>query len=367
MSQEIDISIYKKDSKGKLRVLNIKTDNGELIQIHGMVGGSLVSHSKICTPKNAGKSNETTPLEQAISEAKSLILEKKDEGYCDTAESAMNSNLILPMLAHEFNKHKSKIDWNTPVFIQPKLDGMRALGRPDGFMSRAGKVITTVDHILPELKFLTNYLGGITVDGELYAHGKTFQENMSLIKKYRPGLTEQIKYRIYDMVFDTGFAFRYDSISNAIHEFAFQYIELVPTSVLNNIEDLPIHHARFLAEGYEGSIIRHGSKKYEPDARSFYLLKYKDFKDVSLPILTVTSEISNPEFGGFVFTWPGALGHRLGPDILGCGMKFSHEDRKKFLENKEMYIGKTAELRFFEYSDIGVPRFPVCVGIRLDK
>ena len=30
-------------------------------------------------------------------------------------------------------------------------------------------------------------------------------------------------------------------------------------------------------------------------------------------------------------------------------------------------IGKMAEIRFFEYSDEGVPRFPVMVGIRQDK
>ena len=39
--------------------------------------------------------------------------------------------------------------------------------------------------------------------------------------------------------------------------------------------------------------------------------------------------------------------------------------------NKTIYKldskGKTAEIRFFEYTDDGLPRFPVCVGIRLDK
>ncbi len=48
-------------------------------------------------------------------------------------------------------------------------------------------------------------------------------------------------------------------------------------------------------------------------------------------------------------------------------MKFSHDFRKEFLLNKKDYIGKVAELRFFEFSDEGVPRFPVCVGFRLDK
>jgi hypothetical protein len=37
------------------------------------------------------------------------------------------------------------------------------------------------------------------------------------------------------------------------------------------------------------------------------------------------------------------------------------------LINKQDYLGKTAEIRFFEFTDDGLPRFPVMVGIRLDK
>ena len=49
------------------------------------------------------------------------------------------------------------------------------------------------------------------------------------------------------------------------------------------------------------------------------------------------------------------------------GVKMSYEDREDLLQNKNKYIGKTAEIRFFEYSENGIPRFPVMVGIRLDK
>ena len=53
-------------------------------------------------------------------------------------------------------------------------------------------------------------------------------------------------------------------------------------------------------------------------------------------------------------------------DTFGCGMKFSHEAREEILANKEQYIGMMAEVRFFEYTDDGLPRFPVCVGFRND-
>ena len=48
-------------------------------------------------------------------------------------------------------------------------------------------------------------------------------------------------------------------------------------------------------------------------------------------------------------------------------MKYSHAEREEILTNKAKYIGKVAELRFFEFSEDGIPRFPVMAGIRLDK
>ena len=38
--------------------------------------------------------------------------------------------MIKPMLAHKFNP--DKIDWDKPVYIQPKLDGVRCLFTKDG-------------------------------------------------------------------------------------------------------------------------------------------------------------------------------------------------------------------------------------------
>ena len=45
-------------------------------------------------------------------------------------------------------------------------------------------------------------------------------------------------------------------------------------------------------------------------------------------------------------------------------MKFSHEAREEILRNKHMYIGQMAEIRFFEFTDSGLPRFPICYGFR---
>lgn len=355
------ITLYKKDSKGNIRFFRIFTEGSEIVQQSGIDGtDSPVEHRKTAKAKNVGRSNETTPEEQAVSEAQSTINKKLDKGYFETKDEAENEEVILPMLAKSFDKHEKKVDWESGVVVQPKLDGMRCLcvvrsGKVK-LLSRGGKEIETMKHIKECVKGLDD----VILDGELYAHGESFQENMKLIKKYRPGESEFVKLHTYDIVSDTPFIERYETLSQIVE--GLEHVELVENEYVNSKEGLQESHSKFLSDGYEGSILRHGDKGYKVNGRCDSLLKFKDFIDIALPIMDIVPGDQRPEEGYPTFYWEGAV-----DDTLTTGMKFSHKERKEFLENKENYIGQTAEIRFFEYSDTGVPRFPVCVGLRLDK
>ena len=350
-------TIYKVDSKGKARFLHVHTKEEWLIQESGQVGtANVVGHKSKCSPKNVGKANATTAEEQAILEAASKIATKMSTGYFYTIEEAEGTNVLLPMLAKSYDKEAHKIEY--PCFVQPKLDGMRALGYSDKLISRKGKEILNMDHILEELSRLNL---AAPLDGELYAHGKSFQENMRLIKKYRPGETEDVKYHVYDYA-DPNMSFesRLVVITNLEAMFgSFKHIKLVSTLDIANESDLKKFHSTALREGYEGSILRWGDAGYKSKSRSSNLLKYKDFQDLSCEIVAVEPSIKVPGQGKFICEYKGST--------FGCGMKFSHEERENILINAFDYIGKTAEIRFFEYSEDGIPRFPVCVGVRLDK
>ena len=50
-----------------------------------------------------------------------------------------------------------------------------------------------------------------------------------------------------------------------------------------------------------------------------------------------------------------------------AGVKMSHSDREDLLTNKKEYIGKIANIRYFELTDDGIPRFPVMIGIHTDR
>jgi ATP-dependent DNA ligase len=354
-------TLYKKDSKGKIRQWKIYTNAEMIWQESGLVGGAQVTNSKRATPKNVGKSNATTGAEQAISEMNSSIEEQLKTGYFRTIEEAENSFVVLPMLAKDFKKEEKKIDWEQ-AFTQPKFDGMRCLSTiDDGYveqLSRDGKEITTMSHIADALASI-DYEGKLIIDGELYAHGLNFQENMRLIKKWREGEEGSImvNYHVYDIVSDEPFDKRIEQVYKLLKDLPF--IRLVPTTRIYNKAQLNEQHSKYLALGYEGTMVRWGKEGYRLDARSSHLLKYKDFQDLALTIVDIESATQRPEWGVPVFEIEGKK--------FRAGMKFSHEERKEFLINKDNYIGKTAELRFFEYSEDGIPRFPVCVGFRLDK
>jgi len=360
-------TIYKKDSKGKIRYLTISTSFGTLNQISGVLGtDNPIIHTKECKPKNVGRSNETTAEEQAISEGMSKIAEKLRQGYFETKEQAEAEggvDFTAPMLAHKYEDYKDAIEW--PCYVQPKLDGIRCLDTPYGKMSRTNKPILTMDHIRVSASLVSFVEGspfGVIeedpiVDGELYAHGLSFQENVRLIKKHRPGLSKQVKYHIYDIISEKPF-FERIAVARQIVE-ASEHCELVPTYIVKNFDEVKKMHALFLSEGYEGTIIRWGNEGYDVNKRSKYLLKYKDFIDETYEVVDVVPNEAKPEQGTIVC--------KIFDETFKCGMKFSHVERELMLSNKHKFIGQIAEVRFFEFSESGIPRFPVCVGFRIDK
>lgn len=349
------MKLYKKNSKGKMRLLEIYSEDEYLYQISGLVDGKKVTHSKVCKPKNIGKTNETSPSSQACLEGEALIKKKISEGYFKTPIEAEGSDVILPMLAKEYNKEKHKIDWSKPVFVQPKLDGMRALSLKDGnLISRKNKTIDTLVHLQSEIDFLRR--NGINIpDGETYAHGLNFQENMKLIKKYRKDKTENVKYHIYDQISEDEFEQRYLELSVVFNENIFHYLELVPTYGIKSEEELIKFHNKFLAEGYEGSIIRYGDEPYKINGRSSNLLKYKDFKDMDAEIIDIIPMDAYPKQGLVVCN-----GFKATP-------KMSHSEKEELLTNKSDYIGRIANIRYFEKTDDGFPRFPIMIGIHEDR
>lgn len=351
--------LYKKDSKGKIRYLKIYSEGSTIINEAGIIGtDNPVIHRKEAKAKNIGKSNETTPEEQADLEIISYGKKKLDEGYKLTIEEAENDKVILPMLAKDYNKESKKIDW-VDCYVQPKLDGMRCLAYLKNdeiiLLSRKGVEIENMDHIKKDLEGIFELFPDVILDGELYVHGEGFQTNMSYIKKYKAGFSERISYCVYDLISEESFYNRHSYLNNILYSIELVSIKIVNRRKVGNFNQIQENHSEYLSQGYEGTMVRWGNEPYKIDGRSSNLLKYKDFIDIQLPLLDVIPAEQRPEWGIPVF------------EGFRAGVRMTHEERIDLLENKTDYIGKIAEIRFFEYTDDGLPRFPILIGFRNDK
>ena len=98
---------------------------------------------------------------------------------------------IKPMLAYPVSK--KPIDYSKPVFMQPKLDGVRCLIQYDKTngvkaYSRTGKEWKNIDHILEELHTFFCYNPTVILDGELYNHDfkDNFEDIISMVRKTKP-------------------------------------------------------------------------------------------------------------------------------------------------------------------------------------
>jgi DNA ligase-1 len=328
-----------------------------VITRHGQVGGAIQESSFVVTKgKNIGRANETTPEQQADSEAQSKYNKQLDKRY--STERGGASKEYQPMLAQSYDKHKGKVKF--PCYAQPKLDGMRCIAICESdtvtLMSRGGKEITTMKHIKEELlKFMED---GEVWDGELYSHELNFQQAVSLIKREQPD-SIKIKYNVYDVVADGSFKARF--LDNGIENIdKCKHICMVTTGICKSHNEVIAFHNDFVRMGYEGAILRHSECLYKEGARSYDLLKVKQFFDGEFEIVDVVPSDRSPTHGNFVCLMTGTT------TTFTATPEGTHETKEQYLRDRESLIGKFLTVRYFEMttSDVPVPRFPIGVGIR---
>lgn len=240
--------------------------------------------------KNKGRANETSSVAQARLELESRIAKQLRLGYVRTIEEAAEAKTNglgkkLPMLAEPLKKVDiDEIDWDN-AFVQRKFDGHRCLS--DEFIYSRGGVQHNVQHIQDIIKANPS-LDALHLDGELYIHGMSLQAIGSLITKPREE-SKELSYVVYDCVSDQPFEDRYARVADA---FAASWLgglderlQLVETHKVRNLAEAMVWHRKWVAEGYEGSILRWGREGYEDGKRTKKLVKLKDFSDFEVKVI----------------------------------------------------------------------------------
>ena len=162
-------TLYKRDTTGKIREWTMGYQTGVnpgTFTISGIQGGKLVqSGLNSSEAKNIGRANATTADEQAEKEAWAKWTINKDGEYFEVVGDIDSYDKFKPMLAQDYTKRPQDSGWS-----QPKLDGIRCIARKEGFFTRAGKEITTCNHIFEELKPFFKEQPVMILDVELYNH-----------------------------------------------------------------------------------------------------------------------------------------------------------------------------------------------------
>lgn len=368
-------TLHGEATSGKTKVWSIQVlsenGNGIIKTIRGYLNGKMQETDKIVTSgKNIGKKNETTPVEQAISEARAMWVKMKESGYAEASDNppsdtvtttrgkGITTDAPLPMLAHDYHKRGKSMPF--PCYSQRKLDGVRCVAMPGkGLFSRLRKEFPHMEHIKEEINRLPSSL---ILDGELYTNSIGFQEIVGMVKRetLKAGDAEKqrcIQYHVYDMISDKPYEQRLKDLHALFRSYSFQHIVLVQTNVCVSEEDMKKQHAQYVADGYEGIMLRAPQGIYK-NSRSVDLLKYKEFFDDEYEVIDF-KEGDGLELGCVIWLCRTSEGA-----TFYCRPRGTHEERAELFQNGASYVGQKLTVRFQEKTDDGLPRFPVGIAFR---
>lgn len=302
--------------------------------------------------------------------------------YIDIIDANKNTKVFTfkPMLAATIKDAVKDIAF--PCYVSRKLDGIRCIVIDGVGYSRSLKRIPNLE--LQELFSTHNY---DDLDGELICGEpnlpNTFQTSTSAVMTIK-GSADNIKFYVFDII-------------NSDLEFGDRYYEMIDTIGYDTFT-VPVHHVEclalsevevyeelFLAEGYEGLMVRSPNGKYKcgrSTVKERGLLKLKRFSDSEAIILgfvelqTNLNEKVVNELGNSARSSSKAgkvdsdtLGSLLVKDVtsgleFNVGSGFTAEQRAEIWNDKELYLGKLITYKFFEVGVVDLPRFPIFKGFR---
>lgn len=353
-------TLYGKAKSGKIKEWKIWTEGNEVVISHGYIDGKKSIKRTLCEAKNIGRSNATTPEQQAVLEAGARWKKQVDKCYRESPEECVVVGEVLPMLAHDYTKVGHRMKY--PCYVSPKLDGVRCIARITTdkvtFISRGGKPYDVPQHLYEALQHLRFLMGAeqLILDGELYIHGKPLQDIVSCVKKHNSN-TPKLEYWIFDIPIDEPWSVRMIDLELGLGSSALDgYIPglvVVPNLIVNNEDEARVHLRSYMEEGFEGLMLRSPDGVYEFNHRSSGLMKWKEFQEIEALVVGVTED-------------------RLGEGVLECilpnGISFECKmrgthDTRVFSEQMKL-VGNWITVRFQQYTKDGVPQFPVGVCVR---
>ena len=388
-------TLITRDSKGKIRQINIACEWNEKFQMYvitrssGLYGGKFITQPNIEITKGKAK---RTITEQAELEYNSNIKSYLDKGYKKisdlgyTSIDEFNPDKILPkdktdangakkpMLCKVYDASDSKTQKIPYWFISRKHDGLRAfLFMKDGEIktsSRGGQdydIATTYIKQDPFLLEVFKQFPNIILDGEIYRHGWNLSTISGLCRL--DSVDERHKelcFHCYDIVDEEStFNKRFAILQNLYQLRKANYPEsklvIVEHTVVRSNQEIMVAHNKFVAEGYEGAVIRDPNEVYKCGGRDRRMQKIKIFSDAEFKILGLVEGLRDEDM---CFLMETADGNQFKAKPIG-----SREDKQWYRDHIKELIGKMGTVKYFGMTNTEhpVPNLPVFKSVRLDK
>ena len=284
--------------------------------------------------------------------------------------------MIKPMLG--VNVELDKLTY--PVYMSPKLDGIRVIVKDGQVLSRNGKLIPN----LFTQSLFKSYCG---IDGELIVgspvHPNVFQTTTSGVMTIEGSPNVKL-YAFDSWNAEGGINERYVKLLQITKDNSTN-IEIVQQTVVNSEEELLKFEEDCLQKGYEGVIIRYPNAKYKNGRSTIKegaLLKLKRFDDSEAIILSMEPLLRNHnEATKNALGYTERSSHKdnlITDDLLGSlyvqdcvtgvkfnvGSGFTEKQRKDIWNKLTKLTGSIIKYKHFKVGTKDKPRFPIFLGFR---
>lgn len=284
-------------------------------------------------------------------------------------------------LATDYAKVKEK-DLRGVWFYQPKLDGARAVAvlPPHGgrvvLLSRTGKEWGSLESIRSVLQSYNTQRDGddtLHLDGEVVSlvNGRINFQAIQKVMMAKDGREiGELNYFIFDAATASEWSYPQLAYSQRLEQATKLAIKLnnefstriqpIPSDMFQDpsVENLRTVCEKFVAQGFEGAMIRRANLPVE-NKRSKSLLKVKTFQDAEAVVEGMV------EGTGKLQGSLGALVCRTAQgQLFEIGTGFEDSVRMELWNLGESIKGQTANFKFFELTNDGIPRFPVFRSLR---
>lgn len=400
-------TLISKDSKGKIRVVEISYEGNETTRIYtiyrytGQFEGKMTKQPEIIVDKGKATRNIHEQVELQFN---ALVKGYKDKGYIELeneidnynseelyqllGESPTGSNgVVKPMLAKQSDKVTNTKIFNKEWLASRKIDGLRCiiyLGDDDK-LHTSSRGATNYDSAMfeilthPALIKLFKNNKGLMLDGECYHHGYTLQQINSIARTQKIAKDlEVLQFYWYDIVdlnnpFKSRLA-KMKSIAEELKEYGSEIgwepdkmfkenelrIQFVPQVEVNGWDNMMKLHNDYVSEGWEGLVIRDPKRPYKPNGRTNDMIKIKVYKDDCFKVIGKEAGLRGSEDMVFIMEMPDGRTFKAKP--------FGDREQKEeyWINFDKKYKGHIGECKFFYYSDDGIPLQPAFKAFRDD-